>query len=311
VAAERSSNPSGSASTRPLEALLGRIERATALDRWADIAASTWSKLLAPPQVRDVLSGRRLGHPLHPAAVLLPAGALLSASALDTTGEAALRPAARRLVGLGLFAAVPTILAGWSDWLDTEKAEKRVGIVHATSNAVGITAYGLSWVQRRRGGSGRAAGFAGAAALGAGGWLGGHLAYAQGVGVDTTAFQSGPAEWTDVGAASDVDDSLHQVEVGGVVILLTRVDGRIAAIEDRCTHRGAPLSEGARDEGCVVCPWHGSRFTLPSGDVQRGPATRPQPSYRVREVGGRVEIRRDEPRALRVNPARPATPRSQ
>jgi hypothetical protein len=46
--------------------------------------------------------------------------------------------------------------------------------VHATSNAVGLSAYALSWWQRRRGGGGRAAGLAGAVALGVGGWLGGH-----------------------------------------------------------------------------------------------------------------------------------------
>ncbi|HEY3750415.1 MAG TPA: hypothetical protein VGL80_14545 [Pseudonocardiaceae bacterium] len=105
---------------------------------------------------------------------------MLSATSLDLVGGAAGRPAARRLIGLGLLAAGPTAAAGWSDWLDTEGAERRVGLVHATSNAVGLSAYALSWWQRRRGGGGRAAGLAGAVALGVGGWLGGHLAYALG-----------------------------------------------------------------------------------------------------------------------------------
>jgi nitrite reductase/ring-hydroxylating ferredoxin subunit/uncharacterized membrane protein len=289
---------------RIAEELLDRIERARALDSWASGAAAVWSRVLAPRRFRDILSGRQLGHPLHPAAVLLPAGAFLSATALDVSGDRELRPAARRLVGFGLLAAAPTILAGWSDWLDTEQAERRVGLVHATTNALGVTAYGVSWWRRRRGGSGRGAGLAGAAVLGIGGWLGGHLAYAQGVGVDTTAFQSGPTSWTDVAAASTVTEGLRQIEVGGIAILLTRVDGQLVALEDRCTHRGGPLSDGTRDGDCVVCPWHGSRFALATGEARLGPATRPQPRYEVREKAGRVEIRRDEPRALRVNPVR-------
>lgn len=158
-------------------------------------------------------------------------------------------------------------------------------------------------------GSGLAASLAGASALGVGGWLGGHLAYALGVGVDTTAFQRGPADWTDVLAAGEVTTALRQVEVDGVPVLLTRVDGRIVAINDRCTHRGAPLSDGDRDGDCVQCPWHGSRFALTSGDVVQGPATRPQPVYEVRERGGRVELRRSEVRALRANPVGPSPDR--
>ncbi|MCK9878948.1 Rieske 2Fe-2S domain-containing protein [Frankia sp. Ag45/Mut15] len=258
----------------------------------------------------DLLSGRQIGHPLHPAAVLVPAGTLLGATALDLTRDPGLRPAARRLLGIGLLSAAPAAIAGWSDWLDTEGAERRVGLVHAASNAVGIASYATSWWQRRRGGSGLAAGLTGAAALGLGGWLGGHLAYALGVGVDTTAFQHGPTEWTDVLAASEVTTALRQVDVGAVSLLLTRVDGRLVAIDNRCTHRGAPLADGERDGDCVVCPWHASRFDLRSGEAVQGPASRPQSVYEVREVDGRVEVRRAEVRALRANPVGPRPARA-
>ncbi|WP_328591906.1 Rieske 2Fe-2S domain-containing protein, partial [Candidatus Frankia alpina] len=52
--------------------------------------------------------------------------------------------------------------------------------------------------------------------------------------------QRGPAGWTDVLAADEVTTALRQVEVDGVPVLLTRVDGRIVAINDRCMHRGVP-----------------------------------------------------------------------
>ncbi|CUU60504.1 Ferredoxin subunit of nitrite reductase or a ring-hydroxylating dioxygenase [Parafrankia irregularis] len=291
---------------RGTERLLDRIEREERLDTIADGVSGFWSSTLRSERLRDVLCGRMLGHPLHPAAILVPAGTLLSATLLDTTGGASLRPAARRLIGLGLLSAGPAALAGWSDWLDTTGAERRVGLVHAASNIVGIASYAVSWNQRRRGARGLAASVTGAAALGIGGWLGGHLAYAQGVGVDTTAFQRGPADWTDVLAASEVTLEPRKVEIDGVPVLLTRVDGQIVAISDRCTHRGGPLHEGDRVGGCVRCPWHGSRFELESGEVVRGPATRPQPLYEVREIAGRVQIRRPEVRALRANPVGPS-----
>ena len=41
----------------------------------------------------------------------------------------------------------------------------------------------------------------------------------------------------------------------------------------------------------MVCPWHGSRFDLCSGEVQGGPAVYPQPRYEARVRAGKVEIR--------------------
>lgn len=275
------------------------LEHASVLDRYAGPLATFWSALLRPAPIRDAASGTALGHPLHPAAVLVPAGAFLSSAVLDASDEPS---AAQRLVGLGLASSVPAVVAGWSDWLDTEGAERRVGLVHAATNALGITAYAASWLQRRNGRSGKAAGVAGLSLIGVGGWLGGHLAYALGVGVDTTAFRSGPTDWTDVAASVDVTAALAEVDAGDVTLLLTRVAGVSVAMENRCTHRGGGLAAGARVGGCVECPWHGSRFDLSTGAVTRGPATRPQPTYEVRERGGRVEVRRVEQRSLRTNP---------
>jgi nitrite reductase/ring-hydroxylating ferredoxin subunit/uncharacterized membrane protein len=285
-----------------VEGLVDGIEHAHQLDGAVRLLRSAWSKVLGRPKIRDVLSGRPLGHPLHPIVVQVAAGLLASSTVLDLFGDED-GEAAANLLSLGLCAAVPAAAAGWADWIDTEGAESRVGLVHASANAVAIAAYLLSWQRRRGGRSGRAAGLAGATAMTVGGYLGGHLAFAQGVGVDTTAFEAMPGDWTAVGRASDVTAALRQVRVDGFSVLLTRVGAQIVAIADRCTHRGAPLSDGNRDEkDCVACPWHGSRFDLRTGHVTQGPATRPQPAFEVRERDGDVEIRRQEVRALRVNP---------
>lgn len=70
----------------------------------------------------------------------------------------------------------------------------------------------------------------------------------------------------------------------------------MAAINDRCTHRGGPLHEGELADGCITCPWHGSQFRLdggPSdGTVRRGPASRPQERFETRVVDGHVQARR-------------------
>jgi nitrite reductase/ring-hydroxylating ferredoxin subunit len=288
--------------TETLETAADRIERAEQLDPVAKLGRRAGSWLRPPSKLGDLLSGRPIGHPLHPGAVLVSGGALLSATVLDVIGGRGSAPAARRLIGVGLVTAVPTVLAGWTDWLDTERAESRTGVVHAATNTVALAAYARSWRRRGRGRRGIISSLMGAGALGFGGWLGGHLAFGLGVGVDTTAFIAGPTDWDDVAAAADITDQLHRVEVSGVPLVLTRVGHAVVALGDRCTHRGGPLSDGRRIGDDVSCPWHGSEFALCGGKVRRGPATRPQPAYEVRERNGRIEVRRDEPRALRLNP---------
>ena len=201
---------------------------------------------------------------------------------------------------------MPSAWAGWSDWSFTNGAERRVGLVHAAANVTAIGAYAVSWLVRRNGHqrAGFAWSVAGATAMSVGGWLGGHLAYALGVGVDTTAFQKSEDRWTAVAPAADVSTGeLTEADLDGVPLLLTRDDtGTVRALADRCTHRGAPLHEGKLVDGCVVCPWHDSAFAL-DGTVVHGPAVRPQPVYEVEERDGDVRVRRaDDPRSLKTNP---------
>lgn len=288
------------------DSVVGRIERARGLDALSDRVAALGAGL-KPGRMKDLLSGTPLGHPAHPVLVTVPIGAWITATYLDLVGGTPCRAAAQRAVGLGVAFAVPTVVTGFSDWLETAGAERRVGLVHAAVNDTAITLYGASLLARRAGrhrlGVGLAA--AGSGILGVGGWLGGHLAYAQGVGVDTTAFQGAPSEWTDAGALDDIpQDRPAALTAAGVPLLVVRRDQTVRVLADRCTHRGAPLHEGELRSDCVVCPWHGSVFSLEDGRVERGPATRPQPAYDVRIVDGRIQVRRpDEQRSLRTNPA--------
>ena len=290
---------------KAFDALLEPIERAAWLDAVADRISAVLTKALPNGPIKDAASGTPIGHPAHPVLVTVPIGSWLAATYLDLFGGRHSRPAARKLVAFGAAAALPAAFTGASDWMDTSGAERRVGLVHAATNYTALGLYASSWVARRHGRHARGVTLAlvASSVLGVGGWLGGHLAYALGVGVDTTVFQHLPQEWADVAADADVTDRPSLVHVNDVPLLLVRAEGAIRAIADRCTHRGAPLHEGDVADGCVICPWHGSTFRLLDGSVQRGPATRPQPTLEVRTVDGRVSVRRaDQQRSLRSNP---------
>lgn len=287
-----------------LEKLASAIENATILDGPSSLVAKGLTRVLGPPPVRDLLSGTPVGHPLHPVLVAVPIGSWTAATYLDLTGGN--RHAARRLVGFGNLTAIPTALAGANDWLTTSGAERRVGAAHAVANTAALMLYTSSYLARRRGQWARGVGLslAGSVVLGAGGWLGGHLVYALGVGVDTTSFEHFPGEWTDVAADVEITEGVAVMrDVGGVPVLLTRLDGTVTGLADRCTHRGGPLHEGEIANGCVTCPWHASVFRLDDGMVVTGPASRPQPVADVRVLDGRVQVRRQSAqRSLKVNP---------
>ncbi len=281
-------------------AVTGRIERANALDPAVEAATTVANKALPPGPVKDALHGRWLGHQLHPLLVALPIGLYSSASLLDVAGGRDSRTAARRLVAAGILASAPTALSGLADWsaLGAFTRPRRVGLVHAGANSTSTLLYAASWKARRDGKHARGAllALAGALGLTVGGYLGGHLTYAEGVGVNRNADeQKQPTDWTDVADDADVGEgALTRVEVDGQAILLARRNGRVYALGATCSHYGGPLEQGQLDgsaEPCVVCPWHGSRFRLTDGAVERGPATVPQPGYDVRTVGGRVQVR--------------------
>lgn len=68
--------------------------------------------------------------------------------------------------------------------------------------------------------------------------------------------------WYVAGWSHDVQaDSLFaRTIVNTPVLLMRKADGSIAALEDRCCHRGAPLSMGRREGDCVRCMYHGLKF---------------------------------------------------
>lgn len=270
----------------------GRLEQAKFLDPAANAYVKLVNTVLPEGRVKDLLHGRWLGHAVHPMLVALPIGFWSGASLLDLGRNKGSHRAARTLVGAGLLAVIPTAAAGSADLsqVGAFQRPKRVGLVHAAANSATALVYLASWLARRSGDQalGQRLALLGVGGLAVGGYLGGHLAYSEGVAVNRNADeQKQPREWTDV----DVDPAgltagkLRRVEVAGQQVLLAGTADGVEAIGAVCSHYGGPLEEGEYTGGvdpCVVCPWHGSHFRLRDGRVARGPATIPQLSYEVR-----------------------------
>jgi nitrite reductase/ring-hydroxylating ferredoxin subunit/uncharacterized membrane protein len=284
--------------TSLLHHLAHRVGDASILDPPAKRVGRTVRGAFPPGAPRDALSGAWLGHSLHPVLTDAVIGTWSSALLLDVLGGERDGEAAQRLIALGLAAYAPTAAAGALDWADSEAVDdgiRRIGAVHALSNAVAAGLQAASLARRRRGdrGQGVALSLAGAAVLGLGGYLGGHLSFAHGVGVDQTAFDAGSADWAPALAAADAREGEAAVgDAAGTPVLVVRSAGRLRAIHDRCSHRGCSLAEGTLDGDVVECACHGSRFRLADGGIERGPASSPQPAFDIREREGRIEVRR-------------------
>ncbi|MFI5889913.1 Rieske 2Fe-2S domain-containing protein [Actinoplanes sp. NPDC051513] len=277
--------------------MMTRLEEAQALDPVSDRLQGAVQAIAKPQWLRDVLHGTWLGHPLHPVLVQLPIGSFVSAAILD------LLPGRSRsatvLIAAGVAGVAPAVAAGWLDWSQLTKDRRRVGLVHATTNAIAVGLYATSLVARLRGRTarGKAFGFAGLTVAGLGAYLGGHLSYAQSAGANQAAPEivRVPEDWTEVASLADLPDGRPVVRSAGEVpILVYRYGDRVSALIERCGHETGPLGEGeVTGEGadaCVVCPWHGSVFRLTDGAVQHGPAASAQPTLRSRVRDGRVEV---------------------
>jgi len=285
-------------SRRPIgHDLLESLAANEALDPVAEPIAKLARDATRPKPLKELLSGTWLGHPVHPLLIALPIGAWSSAVLLDWLGGKGSGPAADRLIVAGLLSAIPTVATGYSDWGDTTVGSatvRRLGLVHAATNATSIALFAGSLVARgrRARGRGKLLALAGLGGVTVGGYLGGHLTYAEGVGVNETTFERYPEDWTPAMSEGELPEGRPiKAAVNGTDVLLVRQGGTVHALSNTCCHRGGPLDEGELGDGTITCPWHASTFRLEDGSVVAGPATYPQPAFEVRLQGGAIEVR--------------------
>jgi nitrite reductase/ring-hydroxylating ferredoxin subunit len=76
----------------------------------------------------------------------------------------------------------------------------------------------------------------------------------------------------------------RSIEISGKPLALFNVDGGFYAINDVCGHRGGPLGEGELDGKTVICPWHGWRYNVTTGENELVPDL-PTEKYDVKVDG--------------------------
>ncbi|MHA7140553.1 DUF2231 domain-containing protein [Arthrobacter sp. Sr33] len=161
----------------PYLRLVHGLEQNVALDRAVDLVEPFASQLVAYAPIRRMFHGDATGLPLHPVLTDVPFGAWFMADFLDFFPDEGSRRAATRLVGLGVVSAAPTALTGWAEWALSDPGTRRVGVVHASANAVAVLIFAGSWLARRRNRHSMGIGLArlGSVFLVVGGFLGGHM----------------------------------------------------------------------------------------------------------------------------------------
>ena len=280
------------------------LARLTRSQEWLDAVADRVQPLVRDTlkrslPVRNALDGTWLGTPLHPALTDVPIGAWTAAVALDAIDGGSESPAVRRsadgALAVGVLAALPTALTGLSDWSHLRGNSRRAGALHGLLNVAGVvlnvTSLGLRRSERRD--LARALSALAYVVTATSAHLGGELSYGFGIRVNRTAWERGRRSFTPVLDESELTGTeFRRVTSNGTPVLVTRSEeGEICAIAATCTHLGGPLDKGAREGNTVVCPWHGSRFDLCTGEVVAAPAVFPQPRYEARAWEGKVEVR--------------------
>ena len=286
------------------------IEEQPWLEAPSDQIAKVVNKVLTKPsggptKVDDFLNGVWLGHPLHPALVAVPIGAWTATVALDgletVTGNPELQAGADATTALGLLGAVASAVTGASQWQYTSGRERRLGLAHALINLASTGIFGASLLLRLNGKrrAGKITALLGYALVTVGGYIGGELAYGMRLGVTHIPEQVLPDQWERALPEAELGEGdMKRVTIADVPVLLVRQNGQIHALTEMCAHLGGPLAEGTLEQGCVVCPWHGSRFRLEDGSLVNGPATFPQPVYETRIQDGTIEVRPAGPQPI-------------
>jgi uncharacterized membrane protein/nitrite reductase/ring-hydroxylating ferredoxin subunit len=226
--------------------------------------------------VENFLHGLWLGHPLHPVLTDLPLGSWMVAATLDVveglTGSE--QRGADAAVVIGLAGATMAATAGLSDWNRTDGRPRKLGAVHATLNIGATVLYTLSALRKARNrGLGRAFAFTGFGVVATSAYLGGHLVYAEQVGVDHAVVEKQPGRsFKPVLADAELGEGqLRRLDVDGAPVMLARCEGLVYALLDTCSHL-VPLAEGQLEVGPRVracSAMHGSRYTLSMASARR------------------------------------------
>jgi nitrite reductase/ring-hydroxylating ferredoxin subunit len=113
------------------------------------------------------------------------------------------------------------------------------------------------------------------------------------------------------GKVGDIPEgSVVLLDLQGTQVAVAKVEGRLFAFDDACTHRGCSLTPGEFDGLSIKCPCHASIFRVTDGSVVAGPATRPLRTYEVQLADGSFSISVPAASAVVENGAPPSQART-
>lgn len=102
------------------------------------------------------------------------------------------------------------------------------------------------------------------------------------------------ADWVNVAAVDELlPGNSKVVDVDGAQIAVFNVGGEFFAIEDVCTHDGGELASGVLEGDQVICPRHGARFCVRTGEALSAPAYEATAKLPVRVENATVQVRDD------------------
>ena len=214
----------------------------------------------------------------------------------------------------GVITALVAALPGLIDWWDirADHPAKKIGVYHMILNVLAVIIYAINVAVRaphhdalRTPMTPFILSVIGVALINISGYLGGVMVYDDGVAVGRhRRGTKTPRETLKPDIATAIDgwvavgstDALHdketlRVEVASTVMLIARVDGQLHALQEFCTHRFGPLSEGCFIDGQIECPWHRSCFDIRTGKVTHGPAKEDLRMFEVQQRDGQIWVK--------------------
>ena len=102
------------------------------------------------------------------------------------------------------------------------------------------------------------------------------------------------SDWFAVARDDEIAPGQWRVaDVDGTQVVVFNIDGEYYAIEDVCTHDGGQLTGGHVEGDQIVCPRHGARFCIRTGEALTAPAYEPTAKFPLRVHDGEVQVRDD------------------
>jgi len=101
------------------------------------------------------------------------------------------------------------------------------------------------------------------------------------------------SEWVELMTEANFKGNVHVYEYNSKQIAICKLKDGFYAIDNRCSHEEAYLSEGEIEDGKIECPMHGAVFDIKTGKNLSLPAVLPVKTYPVKVENGRIYIQLD------------------